>query len=299
VKTSVVLIFVGLFFLLLGARSWGGIAFISGVTAIIITAFKKVKFKYIIAMLIAASIFAYNSYTVYVDRVLAGKISGGNSGQILRTDDPYNPINLLKVGRTETFIGTVAFFDAPLWGHGAWKKDSDYGFKYTKMKSYYQNLDERMYVEDVDLVPCHSILVGFGCYNGIFAFIFGGLIIASFFFMGIYNIFITRRYIIISTYFLIIFSWHSLFSPQSNFRLTLPLYMAFFYVMFVYKSQEFAQAKVKKYKVLEAIRRAEEQQRMSEETDNAEEETEEEIIETTTAKRDYAAEFRKRHRKLL
>lgn len=302
IKTSTLLVFVGLFFLLLGARSWGGIAFISGIASIIITAFKKIKFKYIIVMMFAASIFAYNSYTVYVDRVLSGKISGGNSGQILRADNPYNPINLLKVGRTETFIGAIAFLDAPLWGHGAWKKDSDYGFKYTKMKSHYQKLSEVVYVDDVDLVPCHSIAVGFGCYNGIFAFTAGGILLLAFFYMGMHNIFVTRRYIIISTYFLIIFAWHSLFSPQSNFRLTLPLYMAFFYTIFVYKSKEFHEAKVRKYKVLEAIRREEaRQQQAEEEAANANEETvteeAEEIVETK--KRDYAAEFRKRHRKLI
>lgn len=300
IKTSILLIFVGLFILLLGARSWGGMAFISGIASIIITAFKKIKFKYILMMLLAASLFAFQSYTVYVDRVLSGKITGGNSGQILRADNPYNPINLLKVGRTETFIGAIAFIDAPLWGHGAWKKDSDYGFKYTKMKSQYQKLNEKVYLDDVDLVPCHSVLIGFGCYNGIFAFIFGALLILSFFYMGLHNIFVTRRYIIISTYFLIIFAWHSLFSPQSNFRLTLPLYMAFFYVIYVYKSKEFHEEKVRRYKVLEEIRRAEERESVKEQKDNESEtevETNEEHTETKT--RDYAAEFRRRHRKLI
>ena len=146
------------------------------------------------------------------------------------------------------------------------------------MKSQYQKLNEKVYLDDVDLVPCHSILIGFGCYNGIFAFIFGALLILTFFYMGLHNIFVTRRYIIISTYFLIIYAWHSLFSPQSNFRLTLPLYMAFFYVIFVYKSKEFHEAKVRKYKVLESIRRAEEKEREAE----AESETTETEAEETT-----------------
>ena len=306
IRTSLLLLAVGSFFLLLGARSWGGVAFLSGIISIVITAFKRIRFRYIFVLLCAASAITFNSYTYYVDRVLKGKISGGNSGQILRADNPYNPINLLKVGRTETFIGTIAFLDAPLWGHGAWKKDSDYGFKYTKMKSYYQNLNEKVYEDDVDLVPCHSILVGFGCYNGIFAFIAGGLLLGAFFYMGLHNIFVTRRYIIISTYFLIIFAWHSLFSPQSNFRLTHPLYMAFFYVIFVYKSKELViKPKVlSRYKVLEAIMRAEEREREFEKKEsNIESEAETEADKTEqveeTNKRDYAAEFRRRHKKLI
>lgn len=236
-KTSFLLIISGIIFMLLGARSWGALAFISGVLSYFIISGKLSDYRRILTYGAISCLIVYGAYVLYVNSVLSGKIATGNSGQIYRTENPYNPLNLLRVGRTEAFIGAIAFSDAPLWGHGAWKKDSECGYKYTSMKSSYQHLGAGAYADEIDLIPCHSVIIGFGCYNGIFAFIIGGILIIWFMKMGVIDVFETKVYVILLTYFLISFIWHSTFSPQSHFRLTLPLYMAFIYVNYqVYKN---------------------------------------------------------------
>jgi hypothetical protein len=97
----------------------------------------------------------------------------------------------------------------------------------------YQNLSESAYLDELDIIPCHSIIIGFGCYNGIIAFIFGTILICWFIKMGMIDVFESKTYIILLTYFVIILIWHSLFSPQSHFRLTLPMFMAFIYVNYI------------------------------------------------------------------
>lgn len=229
-KTSILLTATGILFMLMGARSLGSLAFIAGVVSYFIISGHLTNYKHVLTYGLVSLLIIYGAYALYVTNVLTGRITTGNSGQIYRTENPYNPINLLRVGRTEAFIGAIAFSDKPLWGHGAWKKDSDYGYKYTNMKSQYQNLDRSAYMDELDIIPCHSIIIGFGCYNGIFTFIFGTLLFIWFLKMGLVNMFESKRYVILLTYFLIILLWHSLFSPQSHFRLTLPMFMSFIYV---------------------------------------------------------------------
>ncbi len=291
-STSLIMIALGVVLMLLGARSWGALAFMTGVMTLFIIAGKMEKVRSLVILIVASLTIAYGAYVLYVDSVLEGRIATGNSGQINRTDDPYNPINLLKVGRTEAFIGAIAFSDAPLWGHGAWRKDSDYGYKYTKMKSQYQHLGEKSYLDDLDVIPCHSVLIGFGCYNGIFTFVVGCCLIGAFIIMGLLNVFISRRNIILSTYFLIIMMWHTLFSPQSHLRLTLPLYMAFIYVNFFYKRKQNVVENNELEMNVEAINST-----VDDAGDN--DESEGEQVKDKVIYKDYVAEYQKRHKPLI
>lgn len=78
--------------------------------------------------LIAASVLlllaGYGFYVYYVNRVIAGEITSGNSQQLLVCKNPYNPLELLMAGRSEVWVGWQAFMDKFWLGHGAWPYDT-------------------------------------------------------------------------------------------------------------------------------------------------------------------------------
>lgn len=146
--------------------------------------------------------------------------------KLIETIEHDNPINLLVMGRTETFVGWVAFMDKPLFGHGAWVKDET--GKYQSLMIKFKKSNQS--VMGIGLIPSHSVLIGAGMQNGILAFIFMGSILILFLKNGIKSLNKNDPYLIIIISFIISIIWIGLFSPVSHFRLTLPLFFAFLLV---------------------------------------------------------------------
>jgi len=221
---SYLCIFFGLSFVVLGARSSGLSILLTGLIAYFIIFFRnKINRKKLLMLSLFVSIVSYGLYSVYVNAVLKGKITAGNSLQLKEAKDPYNPINLLLMGRTETFVGWVAFMDEPLFGHGAWAKDITGKYRILVFK-----LKDAIYKEPkLDIIPSHSVLIGAGMQNGILAFLFMGSILIFFIRSGFKSINKKDPYLILIISFIISIIWNGLFSPVSHFRLTLPLFFAF------------------------------------------------------------------------
>lgn len=140
---------------------------------------------------------------------------------------------MLITGRTETFVGYVAFIDKPLTGWGAWSKDPNW--KYHILASYMGNKDDFNFANTnhiVDIIPSHSVIIGYAMQNGVFAFIAILLIILFVIRMALYSIKKNDYYNYALMYFLIVLCWNGLFSPLSHFRLSLPLYMSFILVRY-------------------------------------------------------------------
>src|SRR5690606_18392641 len=170
-KKNIVLLFflVGLAFIILGARSSGLIIVITAlITFIILFGRSKINKTGILIISFITIFLSYGLYILYVNRVLEGSITSGNSAQLKEASNPYNPINLLVMGRTETFVGWVAFMDEPWFGHGAWAKDAT--GKYRMLIFKIRDTDYREI--DLDVIPAHSVLIGTGMQNGIFALFF-------------------------------------------------------------------------------------------------------------------------------
>lgn len=225
---------IGVALVILGSRSGGMIILISGLLTFFSYKRKGVGkyFKIHVVMFLIAS---YGIYCAYANQVLKGKITSGNSGQLLKVENPYNPINLLMMGRTESFVGFVAFTDRPWTGWGAWAKDSDNYYRYLMME--YRNIDYKILNNDF-IIPSHSVLIGSGMTNGIFAFscmllIFFTVIKRSYFLLKFSN-----DYYYIICFYLLYFIWHMLFSPPSAFRYIIPLPVAFIYASWNLKKKE-------------------------------------------------------------
>lgn len=239
-KTYLIIISLGLFLVIVGARSSGLIVFLSGLVSYFVhySPFRKIKnYRLLIIPLI---IISYSMYCVYVNKVLSGEITSGNSVQLLETKHPYNPVNLLMFGRTETFVGAIAFMDKPLFGWGSWAEDPNgiYHLMAVRMADKNTIIERISYV-----IPSHSALIGIGMQNGIFAFIVMIWIYVFIIRKGFLFIRYNNRYAMTLIVFVIMFMWNMLFSPFSQFRFVTPMHMAF--ILVVYSKCKDMLAKIK------------------------------------------------------
>ena len=223
---------VGVILVLLGARSGGAIIIISGLVTFLLL--RRKSFKFFKFYVIVFVIISYGFYCIYANQVLNGKIKSGNSEQLLKVENPYNPINLLAMGRAEVFVSFVAFTDRPWTGWGAKAIDPNYYYRTLMMEL--KNQDYRPPKRNT--IPTHSVLIGSGMKNGVFAFIcmlliFFIVIRRSYFLLKFPN-----DYYYIICFYLSFFVWEMLFSPQSSFRYTIPLPIAFIYVSWELKKKE-------------------------------------------------------------
>jgi len=179
-------------------------------------------------------------YSFYITEVLAGNIGGEHSKkQLVRTSNPYNPINLLLSGRSEVYVATVAIADKPIFGHGSWAIDP--GGKYTllayKMHGEEEKFDTRIQsMEGQLIIPSHSVLMGVWMTSGLLGFIAMMYIVILFYKRGF---FLLKSIAIQNSPFfpLIIFyltssAWTFLFSPLPHIKQTLPIIIAFIIVIY-------------------------------------------------------------------
>ncbi|MDR1895707.1 MAG: hypothetical protein LBR10_02835 [Prevotellaceae bacterium] len=226
-RISLIAIFTGGVLVILGTRSSGATLVLTGmVTYVIVSGKYVIRKKQLLRIAIVTVILGYGLYTIYVNEVLSGNITSGNSGQLLEIENPYNPIVLLETGRTEVFVGFIAFMDKFWFGHGAWALDET--GKYHLLMALYKNKDVDTNFEYDDIIPAHSVLIGSGMYNGIFAFIFMLTIFIFFIKRGFKSLSKHDPYVMIVVSFLISLIWNGLFSPTSHFRISMPLYFATF-----------------------------------------------------------------------
>lgn len=224
----------GIVLIVLGSRSSGGIALAAGLVTYMfehrVLTYNK---KFIVMSLVLGCMIGYAFYVYYVNRVLSGEITSGNSRQVFLCSNPYNPLELLMAGRSEVWIGWQAFMDNFWFGHGAWAYDST-GRYQRMMLALHGELSTftRSQVSYHYLIPSHSVLIGSGMMNGVFAFLSMGVIVVYFIRKGVLSfIHCDDRYKLVLVNSVISLFWTALFSPQSHFRLTMPVAFAIIFVL--------------------------------------------------------------------
>lgn len=227
----------GIMFIFLGARSSGVMALFAGMVAYLMEHknFIPNKMALVIASILLLVV-GYVFYVFYVNKVLTGDITSGNNWQLLVCKNPYNPLELLMAGRREVWVGWQAFMDRFWFGHGAWAYDTT-GYYQRLMYTLADNLSEltKDRVNFHYLIPSHSVVVGCGMMNGIFAF--SSMIYIVYYFLKRGFICLSsceRTYLLVLAYYEYDLLWNALFSPQSHFRQTLPI--AFSIILTLYMS---------------------------------------------------------------
>lgn len=229
----------GVIFIILGARSSGGMALIAGMVAYLMGHKNLIPTKSVLVIsIVVLLIVSYGFYVYYVNLVLSGEITSGNSRQLFVCKNPYNPIELLMAGRSEVWVGWQAFMDKFWFGHGAWPYDTT---------GHYQRLMFMMHGDKLlpdqlsyhFLIPSHSVLIGSGMMNGVFAFLTMLYIIFYFLKRGILALVsCERKYLLVLSFYVLNLFWNALFSPQSHFRQTIPIAFAIILILYWGYSQK-------------------------------------------------------------
>lgn len=240
---SIAFIVVGLLCVLLGARSGGMVMVGAGMLTLLLKVkLRFTKWRVLLGVVLGVLLFNW-AYRKYVDSVLEGDIASGNSkAQLQRMDDPYNPLGLLVFGRTETFVGGVAMVEKPWTGWGAWAEDPNW--QYNFLTYYLQDSRITRYKLLKTKIPTHSVLIGYGVANGIFALLAVSAILFLFVRFSFLALLRKNVYIYLLAFCLFSIIWSGLFSPMSTMRFQLAYYFA--YIYYVYKKQSSASMR-KKY----------------------------------------------------
>lgn len=226
---------IGILIIILGARSIGLLLFLTGIIAFCIHHRDRINHITIYTWGISLTAICYALYVLYVNAVLSGSIVSGNSSEQLKTiDNPYNPISLLFTGRSESAAALVAISDSPWIGWGAWRSDPN--FKYHKIQS--KVLGERFDKDRADhhWLPTHSVILGAGVNNGVFAIFAISAIIIFFIYKGRKSLTSDNPYLYLVIFCIMELLWNGFFSPTSHFRNTFPEY--FVYCLFSFKLYE-------------------------------------------------------------
>jgi hypothetical protein len=194
-----------------------------------------------------AAIAGYLGYVIWINGVLNKQIGGTHSfAQAERMKNPNNPFELLLIGRGEFTVGLQALADKPLLGHGAWAKDVT-GKYFQLLLSSDNKIDRdlkkgiiKFKIQNGFIIPVHSVLLGAGVNNGLFA-LFAMFLILSFFIIRGFKLlpFMSNSpFAIIFFLSLLILFWDSLFSPLPHFRLSMPITFALIFTFYyTYKSK--------------------------------------------------------------
>lgn len=222
----------GITFIILGARSMGLIIFFTGIITLVINKQRKISKLSMIIWGVSLSFGCYILYVIYVDAVLSGAIISGNSShQFKQLNNPYNPIEALLMGRSENVASLAAISDSPWFGWGSWTNDVEYKYHILIARSKGAVFDKSNVKHKI--IPSHSVILGAGVNNGVFAMFFTFLIIFFFCQKGSISINKYNPYKYLVIYSILLLIWHGLFSPISHMRYDFPSY--FVYCYFSYK----------------------------------------------------------------
>ncbi|HET7734315.1 MAG TPA: hypothetical protein VFK73_10800 [Paludibacter sp.] len=201
--------------------------------------FRHITFRKTIRVIIISILPLFGLYSIYVKTVLSGNFAGSHTyKQYSMLNNPYNPLEILLIGRAEIPVALKAIYDKPLTGHGSWARDKS--GKYRSMQadlSHFQT-DREMELfinSDKNGLPTHSVILGAGAYNGIFALIFITIIVLFFIRKCKFALMDNTPFKAILLYTMFFIIWNALFSPLPHFRFTLPLYFAISYSFYKYR----------------------------------------------------------------
>ena len=222
-----------------GARSVGFSLFISALLGYIYKKYKTFNLRKILPGLLAMIVVFQLFYSyMYVPKVVSDEWgSDQNRMQLSRIDNSKNVLQMLFSARADFYVAYLAFLDKPLWGHGAWAKDEN--LKYTKIQeslfseenTHSMSLDRN----DERLIPVHSVVMGMGTRNGIFAFLVFLVIFVLMYYIGIKALFPESPYNIYLIFTLVESFQHLLFGPMAILKNNGSLAFAAFLMLFCLK----------------------------------------------------------------
>ncbi len=161
-------------FFVFDARASGLIFFISAILMFSRVFISRLSAGNSVFLLCAFLISGQIGYVFYVDYSLKYNAYGHNARQLNKLDNPYNPVSLLALGRSEWTVAPTAIMDKPVFGHGSWA--IDHTGKYNLLRALKTDDAQRYYyiaprIGGVPTIPAHSVVTTSWIWGGIIGFI--------------------------------------------------------------------------------------------------------------------------------
>ena len=173
------------------------------------------------------SILSYIAYITYVNYTFQYNPAGHNGLQLATMENPYNPVELLFIGRPEWLVIGEAIYERPVFGWGSWALDIDNRFSNLKIDRLNAPWGDRLDSADTwRYIPVHSMIGTGWVWGGML-----GLAALLLLFRAILKLFVKlpkSKDLLMPA--LCIFSaqllWHFFFSPPQFARLMFPAILA-------------------------------------------------------------------------
>lgn len=163
----------------------------------------------------------YTGYVIYSQRY---NPFGHNASQLSRLKNPYNPFELIFIGRSEWLIAADAISEKPILGHGSWASDSEGTYSYLLAQKTGSVPIYRVKRASRSLIPAHSTLVMAWLWGGFLGLI-GILIISNVLFSLGSSVLRMRHghyYLPAAVLLFCGMLWDLFFSPIQSLRLSFP-----------------------------------------------------------------------------
>lgn len=239
-NTFLFLIIVSLFLIIGGARTLGFTLLFTALVVQIVNLQKKISLRNFLFLCIPFLLVFQIFYAfVYVPKVKSGEWgSEQNRAQLQQINYSTNSLMMIVAARSDFFVTTQAFLDAPLLGHGNLAEDTTLKYTYMALKiagdEGMPNTDE-----GYPQIPTHSILMGYGSRYGVFSFILFAILFVKIVECA-FKTFTSRSiYVPIIAYSLIFSIQVALFSPPAALKNSAALYWALILALFYVKNYNY------------------------------------------------------------
>jgi hypothetical protein len=187
---------------------------------------------------VAGVVVGYLGYILYVSQSDLENTRGHTAGQLARIENPYNPLELLGVGRSEWLTAPEAISVSPILGNGSWAYDVSGQF--THLRALRAN-DERNYFfsyrRQMNLIPTHSVLLACWIWGGLIGLWGAGLLALAIWRAILGGIKAKSDWLVISAFCAASLAWDFLFSPFQTIRLSFPFGLGFLIVIMNLRSR--------------------------------------------------------------
>lgn len=238
IKANVVLFLtcVSLFVIVGGARSLGFTLLFTALVVQIVNLQKRISLrKFLLWCIPFLLVFQIFYAFVYVPKVKSGEWgSEQNRAQLAQIDYSKNSLMMIVAARSDFFVTTQAFLDAPILGHGNLAEDTT--LKYTYMALRIAGDDGMPNCDNgYPQIPTHSILMGYGSRYGIAALIIFTIIFLKMIAFAFKTFSPKSVFLPILVYSMIFSIQAILFSPPAILKNSAALYWALIMALFYLK----------------------------------------------------------------
>lgn len=214
-------------YFIVDARASGFAFFMSALALAAIHARIRPRFsRLLVASVIVASI-SYVSFLGYVNYTLTYNPNGHNGIQLARTNNPFNPLELMLQGRPEWYVMTSAIAERPVFGWGSWAIDPNLRFTYLEAERSgifnYGAIGRR---SGVHHIPAHSVVGSAWMWSGLLGLVAMVWLLRSLIVMAMQLRVVQSILLPVVVFWSVLIFWHYFFSPPQSVRLSFPIALA-------------------------------------------------------------------------